>query len=272
MRATLSRRILRPLMVNDYTTVTEATGCRASLEQMGRLYVRYAYGAGFCAGKDVLEVACGSGMGLGYLARKAKRVVGGDYTDYLLRGARHHYGERIPLVRLDAHFLPFGDRSFDTVILYEAIYYLERPERFLDECQRVLREGGVLLICTVNREWHDFHPSPFSVRYFSASELADLLGRHGFEVDLLGDCPAMVRSARDRIISFLKRAAVRLHLIPRTMKGKELLKRLFFGTLIPLPPEISDGMAEYIPPSPFPNDQPVSHFKVIFAVGRLAPL
>jgi hypothetical protein len=53
------------------------------------------------------------------------------------------------------------------------------------------------------------------------------------------------------------------------MKGKEFLKRIFFGKLIPLPPEITDGMAEYSPPPPIPNDSPNSEYKVIYAVARL---
>ena len=62
---------------------------------------------------------------------------------------------------------------------------------------------------------------------------------------------------------------VSLHLIPKTMKGKELLKRIFSGKLIPLPPEITDDMAEYIPPVPIPFDTPNFEFKVIYAVAQL---
>jgi hypothetical protein len=53
------------------------------------------------------------------------------------------------------------------------------------------------------------------------------------------------------------------------MKGKEFFKRIFFGKLIPLPPEIKDGMAEYIPPVPIPHDSPNFDYKVIYAVARL---
>jgi len=52
------------------------------------------------------------------------------------------------------------------------------------------------------------------------------------------------------------------------MKGKEFLKRIFFGKLIPLPSEIKDGMAEYTPPVPIPHDAPNSEYKVIYAVAR----
>ena len=39
-----------------------------------------ARAARLASGKDVLEVACGPGIGLGYLQRRAARVVGGDYV------------------------------------------------------------------------------------------------------------------------------------------------------------------------------------------------
>ena len=249
--------------VDDYTDVTEVPGLGATREQMSMLYTRYRTAQAFCEGKDVLEVACGAGLGLGYLARKARRVVGGDYTERLLRLARRHYGDQIPLIRLDAHALPFRDRSFDVVILY-----LTEPDRFLAECRRVLRVPGVLLICTVNKEWSDFNPSPFSRRYFSSRELGQLLERHGFGVELFGAFPVLKDSARDRVLSFLKRAAVALHLVPRTMKGREVLKRLFFGRLTPIPPEVTEGMADLEPLVPIATDTVNSSYKVLYAVGR----
>jgi hypothetical protein len=59
------------------------------------------------------------------------------------------------------------------------------------------------------------------------------------------------------------------YLIPKTMNGREFLKRIFFGKLIPLPSEITDGMAEYAPPVPIPHDTPTSEYKVIYAVAQL---
>ena len=103
------------------------------------LYTRYHLASQFSSGKDVLEVACGAGIGLGYLAKRARKAVGGDYSESLLRCVQSHYRSRVPLLRLDAHQLPFGDGSFDTVLLFETIYYLAEPGKFLDECSRVLR-------------------------------------------------------------------------------------------------------------------------------------
>ena len=214
-------------------------------------------------------MACGAGQVLGYLAKKTRTVVGGDYTDNLLTGAKKYYNGRVPLLRLDAHALPFRDSSFDMVLLYEAIYYLANPEHFLDECRRVLREKGMLLLCTVNKEWSDFNPSPFSTRYFSARELSELLRKHGFRVELQGAFPVKKDSANDHVVSFLKRLAVALHLIPRTMKGKELLKRLFLGSLAPLPAEVHEGMAGYTPPVAISETEACPRFKILFALSQL---
>lgn len=252
----------------SYAPVTELPGSGATDEQLRMLAARYRLAVELAAGRDVLEVACGPGIGLGYLARGARRVVGGDIDDRLLLAARRHYGGRIPLVRLDAQVLPFGGGTFDAVVLFEAVYYLHDPGRFLAECRRVLRPGGVVLISTVNRDWRGFNPSPHSTRYFSADELRALLEGQGFAAELFGGFPAAAATVRAKALTLARDAAVRLRLIPRTMRGKERLKRLVYGRLVPLPAELTDG-----PPSPRPvpldGHGPVPEFKILYAVGRV---
>ena len=121
--------------MTGYATVTEIPGAQASAEQLARMAHRYAFAVALCAGKDVLEVACGAGLGLGALAKVAGKVVGGDIDESLVALARAHYAGRpkIEIHRLDAHQLPFPDQSFDVVLLFEAIYYLASPEKFLAE-------------------------------------------------------------------------------------------------------------------------------------------
>ena len=253
----------------DYTTVTEVPGNRITREQLERMYNRYCFASKFCEGKDVLEVACGSGIGLGYLVRTAKKVYGGDYTERLVRIAQEHYRGKINIFHLDAHKLPFKEDTFDMVILYEAIYYLANPGGFIDECRRILRKNGLITICTVNKDWSDFNPSPFSVRYFSAPELFEFLSQHGFDVELFGDCPISEGSMIDTIVSVIKRTAVVLHLMPKTMKMKEIFKRLLFGKLLELKNEIEDGVVEYSAPVPIPYSSPNLQYKVLYAIARI---
>jgi len=77
--------------MEDYTIVTEVSHQKVTGEQIQRMYTRYRFASDFCQNKDVLEVACGSGQGLGFLALKAKRVVGIDINQKLLTLAEKHY-------------------------------------------------------------------------------------------------------------------------------------------------------------------------------------
>src|SRR5262249_53535208 len=122
---------------------------------------RYRFLREYCAGKDVLEIACGGGQGLGYLAQTAHRVVGGDRDWRIVPAVARRYRDRanIALRVFDAHFLPFADQSFDVVALLDSIYWLHDQAACVREVRRVLRPGGVFVVTTVNQEWPDFCPS-----------------------------------------------------------------------------------------------------------------
>jgi hypothetical protein len=104
-----------------------------------------------------------------------------------------------------------------------------RKLKFLWETYRVLRGGGVLLIATVNKDWAEFNSSPFSTRYFSVPELGKLLEDFGFNINFYGAFLALPKGLKEKTVALIKKIAVALHLILKTMKGKEFLKRIFFG-------------------------------------------
>jgi lipopolysaccharide/colanic/teichoic acid biosynthesis glycosyltransferase/ubiquinone/menaquinone biosynthesis C-methylase UbiE len=252
----------------DYSSVTELPGSGATCEQLERLYHRYHAARQRAAGKRVLEVACGAGMGLGYLADTASKVIGGDYTENLLRTAWAYYQDRIPLLRLDAHHLPFSERSFDLAIIFEAIYYLADPPQFLAEVRRVLDTNGAVLIGTVNKDWSEFAPSPFSTGYFSVPELRDLLNQGGFtNLEFYGAFPTEGKSFKHMIVSLIRRLVVALDLMPKTLEGRARLKRIFYGDLIPIPPEVSEGMAELYPLEPIAADVSTDKYKIIYCTA-----
>jgi ubiquinone/menaquinone biosynthesis C-methylase UbiE len=256
-----------PQAVADYSTVTETPGLLVTREALSMMYTRYALARTLAAGGDVLEVACGPGQGLGFIATSARSVVGGDYTESLLQIARRHYRDRVPLVRLDAHRLPFCDATFDLVVLFEAIYYLSDPTTFLGEAARVLRPGGRVLICSANPEWAGFHPSPFSVRYYDADGLRGLLARCGFACELYGAFPASDDSWAERCLVRARRLAARLRLVPRTMAGKAWLKRIVYGPLVPVPAELGESVAAAAPLFPLRDGHQARRFRVLYAVG-----
>ncbi len=255
-------------VTTDFSSVTEVAEGRATREQLQMMRTRYLHAAARAAGRRVLELGCGAGQGLGLLASKARLVVGSDYTWSLVRQAAVHYGTRLPLLQADAQALPFREGSFDLVILFEAIYYVPDADRFVAEARRVLAPGGTLLVCSANREWSGFSASPFSTRYYSAQELRQLLARHGLEPSIAAAFDATPRGGSHRLVALLRRVAVALHLIPRTLAGRERLKRLFYGSLAPIGPELPAGGEPAEPLVPVDGNGPVDSFKVLYALGE----
>lgn len=252
----------------DYSPVTETCGEWVTPEALSMVYTRYRFAAEFCRGQRVLEVACGPGVGLGYLGRQAGEIVGGDLTDRLLRQAQRSMQGVTALVRLQAEALPLRAGSRDVIVCYEALYFFEDVERFVNECRRVLAPQGRLLLCTVNPEWPECHPSSYARRYYTARQLSVLLKQSGFACELFGAFGTEPASRRAAWVARLKRVAAAWRVIPSTMAGKRLLKRLFLGALVPFPAAVVDGMAAYTRPVPIESDQPVCSYKVLFAVGQ----
>jgi SAM-dependent methyltransferase len=255
--------------VTDYSEVTELAGSSISAEQLVRLSHRYHWAAQHCAGKDVVEVACGSGAGLGLLGRVSRSLEGGDYSPPILERARAHYGERVRLTQVDAQSLPYGNASKDVIILFEAIYYVPDAARFVAECRRVLRPGGQVLVATANRDLWDFNPSPLSHRYYGVAELAALFHGAGFAAQVYGYMPAGRVSWRQRALRPLKRFAVGLGIMPRTLKGKRFLKRLVFGRLVLMPAELEPSRDRTEPPVPLPVDRADGIHKVLYCRATL---
>ncbi|ODT46713.1 MAG: hypothetical protein ABS70_00400 [Nitrospira sp. SCN 59-13] len=256
------------MTLSDYSPVTEKAGDWVTPEALSMVYTRYRFAADFCRGRRVLEVACGPGVGLGYLRRFAAEIIGGDLTGPLLRQARGHLLGETSLVQLQAEALPLRSASCDVIVCYEALYFFEDVGKFLAECRRVLSPKGHLLLCSVNPEWPEFNPNAHGRRYYSVRELSTLLRESGFHPDLFGAFPVASASIRGRCVSWIKRVAVQLCLIPSSMAGKRLLKRLFLGKLVPFPPEVSEEMAAYVPPVSVSLEQPAAGYKILFAVCR----
>ena len=256
--------------MTDYSNVTELAGDDVSIEQIERIAHRYLWAGQYCHNKDILEIACGAGQGLGYLSSLGNSLEAGDITPNLVALAQQHYGERIPISVMDAQNLPFSDLTKDIIILFEAIYYIPNIEKFIQECIRVLRPGGIILIATANKDLFDFNPSPHSYKYFGVAELNNLFAKYGFEVTIFGYLEAQKLSIRQRIFRPIKYLAVKGNLIPTTMAGKKILKKLVFGKMVKMPSEINEDTAQFIPPTPISDtSNPNRAFKVIYCAATL---
>jgi ubiquinone/menaquinone biosynthesis C-methylase UbiE len=254
----------------DYAPITETPRTPATRPQVKRLIQRYDFAERRTRGRRTLEVACGAGIGLGYLARTASSVVGGDATASALRLARAHYGSRVPLVRFDAHVLPFADGVFDAIVVFEAIYYFRDLARVLNECRRVLAPGGAVLISSVNPRWAGFTPSSFSTRYFSHGELCAILSAAGFQVDgCYGGFPTHDGTAVDQFVERSRRVAASLHLIPKTLGARAWLKRIFYGPTATLMPELTPGADTAPAPVELRRDDVDQSHQILYVAARV---
>lgn len=254
---------------NDYVSITEISGDDVTQEQVQRLCNRYYWAGKYCAAKDVVEVACGTGQGLGYLSNISKSIQAGDYSKDIIAIAEKYYKNRIPIQQFDAQNMPYSDHSKDIIILFEAIYYIPDPEKFIRECVRVLRPNGQVLIATANKDLFDFNPSPNSYQYFGVVELHELLQKFNFKVEFFGDTPTETVSLRQKIVRPIKKLAVDLNLMPKSMAGKKLLKRFVFGNLVKMPAEIDASTTTYIEPDKINSSAPNTTHKVILCAATI---
>ena len=254
-------------MAQDYSTVTELASDDVTSEQVERISHRYHWAAKKCIGKDVLEVACGAGQGLGLLAASSKSVIASDITKQLADEAAERFKDRVKVTCEDAMKLPYSDGSFDVIILFEALYYLPSFKDFLIQCKRLLRSDGMVLIASANPDLYDFNPSPMSVSYYGVKELKSIFELIGFKVESFGYLSTNSISVRQKLLRPVKYVASKLKMMPGSMSGKKLLKRLVFGKLVKMPKEIQENFSKFTEPEKIPADAKDTSHKVIYVVA-----
>ena len=141
------------------------------------MLTRYVWASGYCEDKDVVEIACGAGIGLGLSANKVKSVIGGDVDPNLLQYGKDHFHNhsRIQVKELDACNLVMDD-----AICFKATYYFPSLETFLTEVRRTLRPGGIFLCSSVHSQWYGFNPSPHSRQHHTIKQMNQSLEKAGF--------------------------------------------------------------------------------------------
>jgi ubiquinone/menaquinone biosynthesis C-methylase UbiE len=167
-------------------------------------------------GRDVLEVACGTGWWTRILSRSAKSIVATDLGEEVMEIAKEkEYGCPVTFRKEDAYSLSFRDGSFDGGLAFSWFSHIPRNliDAFLTEFHRVLRKGSRVYIADNvyvqgiggELERREGDPNTYKIRslkdggvftivknYFSVEDLVEIFGRHvdGFSEDnvKLGKC------------------------------------------------------------------------------------
>lgn len=111
----------------------------------------------------ILEIGCGPGANLWYLAREGFSVYGIDFSKTAINQAQERLNHECPgwqgeLVVGDMAKLPFEDSFFDAIIDIEAVYCnsYEKSQDIYREAARVCKQGGVIFSRTFARGcWGD---------------------------------------------------------------------------------------------------------------------
>jgi SAM-dependent methyltransferase len=120
----------------------------------------------------VLDLGCGTRPYEAEILTRADRYVGVDWNNTL-------HGLHADVVANLAEPLPFADASVDCVVAFEVLEHVAEPARLLDECLRVLKPGGCLLLSVPFQWW--VHEAPWDFFRYTRHGLEYLLGRSGFD-------------------------------------------------------------------------------------------
>ena len=140
--------------------------------------------AGVGAGRDVLDVACGTGVLIGdYLTRGAASVTAIDISPKMAAIAKEKFPQ--PCVTIlcgDVERTDFG-RLFDCAVVYNAFPHFPDPERLIARLAALLKPGGTLTVAHgMSREKIDAHhrgsAGHVSNGLMSAEDLAAIFSKH----------------------------------------------------------------------------------------------
>lgn len=147
----------------------------------------------FIKGK-LLDFGCGDGQFLHMIGTYCESAYGVDISEIAIDRARSSYpGIEFEVLGETGRF-PYPDSYFDTICAIDVLEHILDIESTLEEMNRVLKQGGNLLIATneltrikmlliMLRSIDDyFYPTSPHIRYFTRRNLFDILHRKGFTV------------------------------------------------------------------------------------------
>jgi ubiquinone/menaquinone biosynthesis C-methylase UbiE len=107
-------------------------------------------------GMQLLDLGCGNGSYTTELSRRAAWTCGLDVQLSHLQS----FPVNIPRVQAVGERLPFTNQSFDCITMIEVLEHTHSDTCVLDECRRVLRDDGKLILFVPNKLYpFESHPS-----------------------------------------------------------------------------------------------------------------
>jgi ubiquinone/menaquinone biosynthesis C-methylase UbiE len=108
-------------------------------------------------GKTVLELATGTGLIAKHIVTAAAHIEATDASGEMIAEAkRDSRSAKLYFSMQDMFCLPYAGKSFDVVIVSNALHIVPQPEKALAEIHRVLKDDGVLIAPTFTHAENSF--------------------------------------------------------------------------------------------------------------------
>ena len=107
--------------------------------------------------KTVLELATGTGLIAKHIVNAAAHIEATDVSpEMILEAKRDNRSAKLHFSVQDMFRLPYADKSFDVVIVSNALHIVPQPEKALQEIKRVLKDDGLLIAPTFTHADNSF--------------------------------------------------------------------------------------------------------------------
>ena len=107
--------------------------------------------------KTVLELATGTGLIAKHIVNAAALVEATDASAEMIAEAKQdNHSAKLHFSVQDMFRLPYADKSFDVVIVSNALHIVPQPEKALIEIKRVLKDDGTLIAPTFTHAGNSF--------------------------------------------------------------------------------------------------------------------
>ena len=107
--------------------------------------------------KTVLELATGTGLIAKSIVNAAARIEATDASvEMIAEAKRDNQSAKLHFSVQDMFRLPYAGKSFDVVIVSNALHIVPQPEKALAEIHRVLKDDGVLIAPTFSHAGNSF--------------------------------------------------------------------------------------------------------------------
>ena len=147
---------------------------------------------------ELVEFGCGTGIYTETIVPKTKSMFATDLSDSLLAVAKTRIGHhpKVTIQKENCMATSFPSATIDSVFMANLIHVIESPSTLLQECYRILRKSGILVIVTFTdhgmKLWEKFKMGlrfvkswgkpPAHTHSFSPEDLESMMKDTGFSI------------------------------------------------------------------------------------------